>query len=62
MKNKDKYDLRKLKFTFAYNSYFDEVNTCVMIEDKQVAQFKVKCFNTKVIIMNWLESECEEND
>lgn len=61
MKNKDKYDLRKLKFTFAYNSYFDEVNTCVMIEDKQVAQFKVKCFNSKSIIMEWLERD-EEND
>ena len=64
MKNKDKYDLRTLKFTFAYNSYFDEVNTCVMIEDKQVAQFKGKGkgFNSKKIIMNWLEMECEEND
>ena len=62
MKNKDKYDLRTLKFTFAYNSYFDEVNTCVMTEDKQVAQFKGKGFNTKKIIMEWLESECEEND
>ena len=62
MKNKDKYDLRTLKFTFAYNAQMDEVNTCVMIEDKQVAQFKGKGFNTKKIIMNWLEMECEEND
>lgn len=62
MKNKDKYDLRTLKFTFSYNSYFDEVNVCVMIEDKQIAEFKGKGFNSKKIIMEWLESECEEND
>ena len=58
MKNKDKYDLRKLMFLLHYD-------VCVIefvYENEYIAGISCDGHNPMFTIMNWLESECEEND
>lgn len=62
MKNKDKYDLRKLKFMLIYNSYYFICGVSILNENGYIAKILCERDNPIVAIMEWLESECEEND
>ena len=58
MKNKDKYDLRKLIFLLHYDVFVVEL----VYENEYIAGISCDEHNPMFTIMNWLESECEEND
>lgn len=62
MKNKDKYDLRKLGFMWQYNPYYDVCGASIVYENKHIADISLEMYNPIPAIMNWLESEFEEND
>lgn len=62
MKNKEKYDLRKLKFMMIYNSYYFICGVSIIYENGYIAEILCDRDNPIIAIMNWLESECEEND
>ena len=62
MKNKEKYDLRKLKFMMIYNSYYFICGVSIIYENKHIADISCEMDSPIQAIMNWLESECEEND
>lgn len=57
MKNKDKYDLRKLMFLLHY----DVCVVDIVYENEYIAGISCDGHNPMVTIMNWLERE-EEND
>ena len=57
MKNKDKYDLRKLMFLLHY----DVSVMKIVYENEYIAGISCDGHNPMFTIMNWLESE-EEND
>ena len=57
MKNKDKYDLRKLMFLLHYDVCALEI----VYENEYIAGISLGGNNPMFTIMNWLESE-EEND
>ena len=57
MKNKDKYDLRKLMFLLHYDVCVVEI----VYENEYIAGISCDGHNTMFTIMNWLESD-EEND
>ena len=58
MKNKDKYDLRKLILLFHYDVYV----VSIVYENKYIADISCEMNNPIPAIMEWLESEFEEND
>ena len=58
MKNKDKYDLRKLMFLLHYDVFVVEV----VYENEYIAGISCEMDSPIQAIMKWLESECEEND
>lgn len=58
MRNKDKYDLRKLIFLLHYDVCVVEI----VYENEYIAEILCDRDNPIIAIMNWLESECEEND
>ena len=62
MKNKEKYDLRGLYFMWQYDSYCDVFRASIVYENKHIADILLEMDNPIQAIMNWLESECEEND
>lgn len=62
MKNKEKYDLRKLTFMWQYKPYYDVFGVSIVYENKHIADISCEMNNPIPAIMNWLESECEEND
>lgn len=62
MKNKDKYDLRKLYFMWQYNPYYDVCGASIVYENKHIADISLEMDNPIQAIMDWLERECEEND
>lgn len=62
MKNKDKYDLRKIIFMWQYNSYYFICGVSIIYENEHIADISCDRDNPIVAIMKWLESECEEND
>ena len=62
MKNKDKYDLSELYFMWQYNPYYDVCGASIVYENKHIADISLEMDNPIQAIMNWLESECEEND
>lgn len=62
MKNKDKYDLRKLGFMWQYKQYYDVCVASIVYENKHIADISLEMDNQIQAIMDWLESECEEND
>ena len=62
MKNKDKYDLRKLCFMWEYNLHYDICGASIVYENKHIADISCDGHNPMFTIMNWLEMECEEND
>ena len=62
MKNKEKYDLRKLKFMMIYNSYYFICGVSIIYENKHIADISCEMDSPIQAIMKWLESECEEND
>ena len=55
MKNKDKYDLRKLMFLLHYDVFVMEI----VYENEYIAGISCDGHNPMFTIMNWLESECE---
>ena len=57
MKNKDKYDLRKLMFLLHYDVCVVEI----VYENEYIAGISYDGNNPMFTIMNWLESD-EEND
>lgn len=62
MKNKEKYDLRKLEFPWSYNSYYGTCGISVLYGNKCIAKLAGKGYSPIHVIMDWLESECGEND
>ena len=62
MKNKDKYDLRKLCFMWEYNLHYDICGASIVYENKHIAEISCARYSPIEAIMKWLESECEEND
>ena len=62
MKNKDKYDLRNLQFHWMYNSYHDWCGIDILSGEEYIASIKGDGYSPIPVIMEWLESECEEND
>ena len=58
MKNKDKYDLRKLMFLLHHDVSVLEI----VYENEYIAGISLGGNNPMFTIMNWLEMECEEND
>ena len=62
MKNKDKYDLRKLYFMWQYNPYYDVCVVEIVYENEYIADISCEMNNPIPAIMDWLERECEEND
>ena len=61
MKNKDKYNLRTLEFHWLYNSYHDRCGVSIVSGDKYITDITGEGYSPIPAIMNWLESE-EEND
>ena len=59
MKNKDKYDLRKLIFLWEYNLHYDICGVSIIYENGYIAEILCDRDNPIITIMNWLESECE---
>ena len=57
MRNKDKYDLRKLMFLLHYDVCVVEI----VYENEYIAGISYDGNNPMFTIMNWLESD-EEND
>ena len=55
MKNKDKYDLRKLMFLLHYDVFVLEI----VYESEYITGISCDVHNPMFTIMNWLESECE---
>lgn len=62
MKNKEKYDLRKLMFMWEYNSHYDICGASIIYENEHIEDISCERYSPIQAIMNWLESECEEND
>ena len=62
MKNKDKYDLRKFDFKWKYDSYNDLCGVSVFYGNELIARLAGNGYSPIIVIMDWLESECEEND
>ena len=62
MKNKEKYDLRKLIFLWEYNLHYDICGASIVYENEYIAGISLGGNNPMFTIMNWLEMECEEND
>ena len=62
MKNKDKYDLRNLQFHWMYNSYHDWCGIDILSGEEYIASITGDGYSPIHVIMDWLESECEEND
>ena len=62
MKNKDKYDLRNLQFHWMYNSYHDWCGIDILSGEEYIASIKGDGYSPIQVIMEWLESECGEND
>lgn len=61
MKNKDKYDLRKIKFIVIYDGYSNQYEAYVTLrsnETKILDKF-VSMDSELNAIMNWLEEESE---
>lgn len=61
MRNKEKYDLRKLKFMFMYNSYYFICGVSIIYENEYIAKILCDRDNPIIAIMKWLEMD-EEND
>lgn len=57
MKNKEKYDLRKLDFRWKYDSYNDICGISVLYGNKCIAILAGKGYSPIHVIMEWLESE-----
>ena len=55
MKNKDKYDLRKLMFLLHHDVSVLEI----VYENEYIAGIPLGGNNPMFTIMNWLEMECE---
>ena len=62
MKNKEKYDLRKLYFMWRFDSYHDRFEISILLEEKYITDITGGTYSPIPVIMEWLESECEEND
>ena len=62
MKNKDKYDLRNLQFHWMYNSYHDWCGIDILSGEEYIASITGDGYSPIPVIMEWLESECGEND
>ena len=62
MKNKDKYDLRKLIFMMQYDSHYNICGASIIYENKHIADISCERYSPIEAITNWLEMECEEND
>ena len=45
-----------------YDSYCDVFRASIVYENKHIADILLEMDNPIQAIMNWLESECEEND
>lgn len=58
MKNKGKYDLRKLDFKWKYESYNDLCGVYVLYGNELIATLAGKGYSPIIVIMDWLESEC----
>ena len=61
MKNKDKYDLRKLCFMWQYNLHYDICGVSIIYENGYIAEILCDRDNPIIASMKWLESD-EEND
>ena len=61
MKNKDKYDLRKLQFRWMYSSYHDWCGIDILSGEEYIASITGDGYSPIPVIMEWLEQE-EEND
>ena len=59
MKNKDKYDLRKLTFMWQYDLHYAICGVSIIYENGYIAEILCDRDNPIIAIMNWLESECE---
>lgn len=57
MKNKEKYDLRKLMFMWQYNSYYDICGASIIYENEHIADISGDGYSPIPVIMEWLESE-----
>ena len=62
MKNKDKYDLRTLDFHWLYNSYHDRCGVSIVSGAEYITDITGEGYSPIPAIMEWLESECGEND
>lgn len=62
MKNKDKYDLRKLIFMMQYDLHYFICGVSIIYENGYIAEILCDRDNPIIAIMKWLEMECEEND
>ena len=60
MKNKDKYDLRKLMFMWQYNPYYDVCGASIVYENKHLADISLEMDNPIQAIMDWLERESDD--
>ena len=61
MKNKDKYDLRKLQFRWMYSSYHDWCRIDILSGEEYISSITGEGYSPIPAIMEWLEME-EEND
>ena len=59
MKNKDKYDLRKLIFMWQYKSYYDVFGVSIIYENKYIDEISCDRNSPLIAIMNWLEMDEE---
>ena len=62
MKNKDKYNLRNLEFHWLYNSYHDRCGVSIVSGAEYITDITGEGYSPIPVIMDWLESECGEND
>lgn len=57
MKNKDKYDLRKLDFLWRYNSYHDRFEISILSGNEYITDITGEGYSPIPAIMEWLEME-----
>ena len=60
MKNKDKYDLRTLKFHWLYNSYHYRCGVSIVSGDEYITDITCEGYSPIPAIMNWLERESDD--
>ena len=60
MKNKDKYDLRKLTFMWQYDLHYFICGVSIIYENGYIAEILCDRDNPIIAIMNWLERESDD--